>query len=146
MNSARLVILSACETGNGLMVNGEGVISLSRAFSYAGCKSVVTSLWKADEISISFITKRLHHYLQKGLPIDIALQKSKIDFLASDEIDARIKTPAFWANLVLIGDYQPVTESPVNLFYLTVIFFVCSTLVYFTIKKLTGHKHARLVS
>ena len=146
MNSARLVILSACETGNGLMVNGEGVISLSRAFSYAGCKSVVTSLWKADEISISFITKRLHQYLQKGLPIDIALQKSKIDFLASDEIDARIKTPAFWANLVLIGDYQPVTESPVNWIYLAVIFCVCSILVYFTIKKLTGHKDARLMS
>ncbi len=139
MNSARLVILSACETGNGLMVNGEGVISLSRAFSYAGCKSVVTSLWKADEISISFITKRLHHYLQKGLPIDIALQKSKIDFLASKEIDARIKTPAFWANLILIGDYQPVTESPVNWFYLVSIFLVCSILVYFGVKKLTGH-------
>jgi CHAT domain-containing protein/Tfp pilus assembly protein PilF len=139
MNSARLVILSACETGNGLMVNGEGVISLSRAFSYAGCKSVVTSLWKADEISISFITKRLHHYLQKGLPIDIALQKSKIDFLASNEIDARIKTPAFWANLVLIGDYQPVTESPVNWFYLAAIFFASMVLVYFAIKKLTGH-------
>ncbi len=139
MKSARLVILSACETGNGLMVNGEGVISLSRAFSYAGCKSVVTSLWKADEISISFITKRLHHYLQKGLPIDIALQKSKIDFLASNDIDARIKTPAFWANLVLIGDYQPVTESPVNWFYFAGIFAVCSILVFFVIKKLTGH-------
>jgi CHAT domain-containing protein/Tfp pilus assembly protein PilF len=139
MNSARLVILSACETGNGLMVNGEGVISLSRAFSYAGCKSVVTSLWKADEISISFITKRLHHYLQKGLPIDIALQKAKIDFLASNEIDARIKTPAFWANLVLIGDYQPVTESPVSWFYLVSIIFVGSILVFFAIKKLTGH-------
>jgi CHAT domain-containing protein/tetratricopeptide (TPR) repeat protein len=139
MKSARLVILSACETGNGLMVNGEGVISLSRAFSYAGCKSVVTSLWKADEISISFITKRLHHYLQKGLPIDIALQKSKIDFLASSDIDARIKTPAFWANLVLIGDYQPVAESPVNWFYLAGIFFACSIAVYFAIKKLIRH-------
>src|SRR4029077_12360043 len=51
LKTARLVILSACETGNGLLINGEGVISLSRAFSYAGCKTVITSLWKADELS-----------------------------------------------------------------------------------------------
>ena len=90
------------------MVNGEGVISLSRAFSYAGCKSVVTSLWKADEISTSFIAKRIHHYLQKELPIDVALQKSKIDFLESNEIKERDKSPAYWANLVLIGDFHPL--------------------------------------
>ncbi len=110
LKSARLVILSACETGDGLLVNGEGVMSLSRAFSYAGCKSIVTSLWKADEISTSFIGKRIHHYLQEGVPIDEALQKSKIDYLESNEIKERDKSPAYWANLVLIGDFHPVVQ------------------------------------
>jgi CHAT domain-containing protein/Tfp pilus assembly protein PilF len=114
LKSARLVILSACETGNGLLVNGEGVMSLSRAFSYAGCKSVITSLWKADEISTSFICRRLHHYLQKGYAIDVALQNAKIDFLESGEIEVRYKSPAYWAHLVLIGEFSQVTGPGIN--------------------------------
>jgi len=117
LKSARLVILSACETGNGLLVNGEGVISLSRAFSYAGCKTVVTSLWKADEISTAFITKRLHHYLQDGLDVDEALQRAKLDYLDNHEISQRYKNPAFWANLVLIGDFHQVVASPAHWIY-----------------------------
>ena len=89
-------------------------MSLSRAFSYAGCKSVVTSLWKADELSTSFICKRLHYYLQKGLAIDEALQKAKMDYLETKEVEERYKNPAYWANLVLIGDYQPVLERGTN--------------------------------
>jgi LPXTG-motif cell wall-anchored protein len=114
LKSVRLVILSACETGNGLLVNGEGVMSLSRAFSYAGCKSIVTSLWKADEISTSFIAKRLHHYLQQGFSIDDALQRSKIDYLETNEIENRYKNPAYWAHLVLLGDFHPIVERRFN--------------------------------
>jgi CHAT domain-containing protein/Tfp pilus assembly protein PilF len=114
LKSARLVILSACETGNGLLVNGEGIISLSRAFSYAGCKSVITSLWKADEISTSFICKRLHYYLQKGFAIDHALQQSKVDYLETSEVEDRYKNPAYWAHLVLIGDFLPIVNTRFN--------------------------------
>ncbi|HMC86446.1 MAG TPA: CHAT domain-containing protein, partial [Chitinophagaceae bacterium] len=110
LKSARLVILSACETGNGLLVNGEGVMSLSRAFSYAGCKSVVTSLWKADDIATAYIIKRLHYYLQRGLAKDEALQKAKMDYLKSVDIEDRFKNPAYWAHLVLIGDYHPLVK------------------------------------
>ena len=112
LKPVRLVILSACETGDGLLVNGEGVMSLSRAFSYAGCKSVITSLWKADDIATAFIIKRLHYYLQKGLPKDQALQKAKLDYLKSADIEDRFKNPAYWAHLVLIGEYQPLVKSP----------------------------------
>ena len=135
LKSARLVILSACETGNGLLVNGEGIISLSRAFSYAGCKSVVTSLWKADEISTSFISKRLHHYLQKGFAIDRALQQSKIDYLETNEIEDRYKNPAYWAHLVLIGDYRPVVKPGYNRATFWVVIAVTALIVFFAIKK-----------
>jgi CHAT domain-containing protein/tetratricopeptide (TPR) repeat protein len=120
LKTSRLVILSACETGSGLLVNGEGVMSLSRAFSYAGCKSVVTSLWKADELSTSFICKRLHEHLQKGLAIDEALQKAKIDYLENSEIADRYKNPAYWAHLVLIGDDIPMVE-PANHWFIWAI-------------------------
>ena len=142
MKDSRLVILSACETGDGLLVNGEGILSLSRAFSYAGCKSVVTSLWKADEISTSFICRRLHYYLQKGLAIDVSLQKSKMDYLETKEVEERYKNPAYWANLVLIGDYQPVTKPVKNWKLLFLEVLVLSGIFLFVVwKKLARHKN-----
>jgi len=103
-----LVILSACETGNGQWING--VMSLSRAFFYAGCKSVVTSLWKADDVSITFITKHMHEYLMKGYAKDEALQRAKSDYLKSDDIDPRFKTPAYWGTLILTGDFNSIVK------------------------------------
>ena len=142
MKVARLVILSACETGNGQLVNGEGIMSLSRAFSYAGCKSVITSLWKADEVSTAIICKRLHFYLQKGFAIDEALQKAKIDYLGTKEVEERFKNPAYWANLILIGDYHAVTHPGINWSQLLVEALVLSALFLFVVwKKLTRQKN-----
>ncbi len=108
LTNTRLAILSACETGSGQLVNSEGLISLSRAFAYAGCKSVVTSLWKADDAATAFICNHLHKYLQAGYAIDEALQKAKMDYLQSSNVEQRYKKPAYWANLVLIGDTHAV--------------------------------------
>jgi CHAT domain-containing protein len=134
MKAAKLVILSACETGSGVLVNGEGVISLSRAFSYAGCRSVITSLWKADDVATAFIIKRVHFYLQKGDAKDEALQKAKIDYLKNESIEARFKTPAYWAHLVLIGDHSALVAAS---FRWDIILLVISVffLLLFAIKK-----------
>jgi len=83
----------------------EGVISLSRAFAYAGCGSTINSLWKADDKATSFILQRFYVHLQKGETKARALQEAKLDYLASDAIN---KSPAFWAHLVLMGDESPV--------------------------------------
>jgi CHAT domain-containing protein/Flp pilus assembly protein TadD len=119
MQHAQLVILSACETGSGHLINEEGIISLSRAFSYAGCKSIVTSLWKADDAATAFIIRSMHRYLKKGFAKDEALQQAKKEYLESDEIDSRYKIPAYWAHLVLIGNNQPIVRSS----YLVYIIF-----------------------
>jgi CHAT domain-containing protein len=111
MRATQLVILSACETGRGQFIHGEGMMSLARAFSYAGCKSVITSLWKADDAATAYITKRLHHYLKSGKPKDVALQLAKRDYLEDDSIADRFKTPAFWSHLILIGDTSPLYAS-----------------------------------
>jgi len=108
LKTAKLVILSACETGNGVLVNGEGIVSLSRAFSYAGCKSVITSLWKADDAATAFIMQKLHAYLQKGYTKSEALQKARLDYLNNPSVEDRYKLPAYWAHLVLIGNAGPV--------------------------------------
>lgn len=108
MKAARLVILSACETGAGKLVNGEGVFSLSRAFSYAGCQSVITSLWKADDAATAFIMQHLHQYLQQGYRKDEALQQARLDYLNDSGTPARYKAPAYWAHLAVIGSVSPV--------------------------------------
>ncbi len=106
LDSVQLVILSACETGTGKLVKGEGLMSLSRAFAYAGCPDIITSLWKAEDRTTSFITQRLHYYLEKNYSKDKALQQAKIDLLKSNEIDPRYKTPDYWAHLIYIGNYE----------------------------------------
>ena len=121
LKKTQLVILSACETGSGRLINEEGIISLSRAFSYAGCKSVITSLWKADDEATAFIARRVHKYLEKGLRKDDALQRAKLDYLENDKIEARFKTPGYWAHLVLIGSNQPVAKASYLIYIITLL-------------------------
>jgi len=111
LNATKLVIISACETGQGELVAKEGVISLSRAFAYAGCGSTINSLWKADDKATSFILQRFYVYLQKGMTKAKALQRAKLDYLGSDAIN---KSPAFWAHLVLMGDESPVYKKKIG--------------------------------
>lgn len=105
MNKTKLVVISACESGQGELVSNEGVISLARAFAYAGCASSVSSLWKADDQATSFILQRFYIYLRKGYSKSSALRQAKLDYLASGTVN---KSPAYWSHLVLIGDPEPV--------------------------------------
>ena len=101
LQPTRLVIISACETGQGEVVPQEGVISLARAFAYAGCGSTINSLWKADDQATSVILKQFYVHLREGETKARALQLAKLDYLKSDAVD---KSPAYWAHLVLTGD------------------------------------------
>ena len=107
MDRTRLVIISACETGNGALVAGEGMISLARGFCYAGCPSVVNSLWKADDEATAFILSRFHTYLQKGWTKSLALRQSKIDYICNSAFSS---DPGYWANLILVGDPSPIVS------------------------------------
>ncbi len=135
LSKSSLVILSACETGKGRLISGEGVMSLSRAFSYAGCPSVITSLWKAEDNATAFIMKQLHKYLQQGLSKDEALQKAKLDYLKSNKIEARFKTPDFWANLILVGDPSGIYKSKSLLIYWLVAISAFVLAVFFFYRK-----------
>jgi CHAT domain-containing protein len=65
LSNTQLVILSACETGAGNLVRGEGIMSISRAFAYAGCPNVITSLWKADDVSTGAIIEGVNATCKK---------------------------------------------------------------------------------
>jgi CHAT domain-containing protein len=113
LKNTHLVILSACETGSGNLVRGEGVMSLSRAFAYAGCPNIITSLWKADDAATSYIIQRFQRYLKKGYSIDKAIQVAKKDFLKDDQVNPRMKDPAYWGHLVFIGNYTPAKNESI---------------------------------
>jgi CHAT domain-containing protein len=105
--NTRLVVLSACKTGTGKMHRGEGLMSLARAFAFAGCPAVVTSLWDSHDGSTAYLAQRFHAYAREGLPLDEALRKARLDFMES-EWGRRFNHPYYWANFVLVGRREPV--------------------------------------
>jgi LPXTG-motif cell wall-anchored protein len=137
LNNSLLIVLSACETGKGQLISGEGLMSLSRAFSYAGCPTVITSLWKAEDNATAYLTQKLYYYLQKGFAKDEALRKAKMDYLNDDAIAPNFKTPNFWAHLILVGDASPVTGSAINYWYIFagIILIILLLVTIFAIKK-----------
>ncbi len=120
LDSTKLVILSACETGTGLLSKGEGLMSLSRAFTYAGCPNIISSLWKADDKSTAWIVQRFYRYYIDDYTAARALQQAKIDYLQSPEIEKRFKLPNYWAHLILTG-VPEVKSTSYNLLWITLI-------------------------
>lgn len=102
---ADMVVLSACETGIGELQNGEGIISLARGFSYAGAKSIITTLWSVNDASTKEFMEQFYSYIKAGKPKDFALRQAKLDFLEKHVNEAH---PFFWAPFVGIGDMAPI--------------------------------------
>jgi CHAT domain-containing protein len=100
--NADLVVLSACETGEGELLRGEGVISLARAFAYAGARSVVTSLWEVNDAATKEVMQRFHFYLHEGYENDEALRVAKRQFIKKNP--GVLQHPYFWAGFVVVGE------------------------------------------
>ncbi len=104
--NADLAVLSACYSGAGPMTSGEGLLSLGRAFSYAGCHSLVSAAWELNDDATALILKNFYQNLMQGMPKDVALQNAKIAYL--DQADNITQHPYFWAGLSVIGDEGPI--------------------------------------
>ncbi len=104
---AQLAVLSACETGIGELRRGEGIISLARAFSYAGTKAIVTSLWSVNDQATSMLMTEFYRNLSDGLSKDVALRQSKITYLENCT-DPLSMHPYYWASFIAIGDMSPL--------------------------------------
>lgn len=99
--ATRLIVLSACETGNGKLYNGEGVFSFNRGFAALGIPGSVINLWSVEDESTYKITEFFYKHIAQGLPPDIALQKAKLDFINTSPLAKRL--PYFWAAPVFVG-------------------------------------------
>ncbi len=98
---ADLVTLSSCDTGSGRLLGEEGIASLERAFLLAGAKSVIASMWTADDSATAALMKYLYVHLVEGQDKAAALRQAKLDFL---RVFGDRAIPAFWAGFTLVGD------------------------------------------
>ena len=123
---ARLAVLSACETGIGKLQKGEGVMSMARAFIYAGCPSIVMTLWQVEDKSGAKIMNDFYYYMSKGKRKDVALRMAKLKHLEnSDPLTAH---PHFWLGYVNIGNPDAIKTS--NDFYFIILVFVFALLIF----------------
>ncbi|NNC83693.1 MAG: CHAT domain-containing protein, partial [Flavobacteriales bacterium] len=103
---AELAVLTACQTGVGQQESSEGVISLAHSFAYAGCPSIIMSLWDVDEQSTAIITEAFYRQLADGRSKNRALRDAKLAWIKSH--DNEQNAPYYWAGLVLMGDPDPI--------------------------------------
>ncbi len=100
---ADLVVLSACETGLGKEVKGEGLVGLTRGFMYAGAPRVLVSLWNVDDAATAELISRFYrNLLEKGLSATEALRATQIEMIE----ETQWKAPYFWAAFVLQGEWE----------------------------------------
>lgn len=98
---ADMVVLSACQTGLGKVVGGEGMIGLTRAFMYAGTPSVVVSLWNVNDRFTAEFMGSFYRHLKAGTSKVEALRQAKLEMFRSDIPAYRF--PYYWAPFVLVG-------------------------------------------
>ncbi len=99
--NSTLVVLSACETGSGELAAGEGIMSLGRAFLFAGCPAIIMTLWTVDDKSSEKIMAGFYKNLIQDQPIAAALRNSKLAYLTeAGQLQAH---PRFWAAVLPVG-------------------------------------------
>ena len=100
---ANLVVLSACDTGSGHIIHGEGLVGLSRAFFYAGARQVVSSLWRVpDQSTAELMGYFYEEMLANGQDATKALRLAKVRLRQN----RRWRSPYFWAPFVVQGEWR----------------------------------------
>lgn len=112
---ADLVVLSACESALGRELSGEGLIGLTRAFQYAGARSVVATLWDVADQTTAELMARFYRHLAAGLSKDEALRAAQIELIrqpvrittaSGQALETDASAPFFWAAFQLFGDWR----------------------------------------
>jgi CHAT domain-containing protein/Tfp pilus assembly protein PilF len=101
--AANLVVLSACQTGLGQNIQGEGMVGLTRGFMYAGAQRVVVSLWSVDDEGTATLMSSFYQgMLQKGLTPAAALRAAQLEMLQQEQWHS----PYYWAAFTLQGEWR----------------------------------------
>ena len=106
--SSQLVVLSACDTGIGKVVIGEGALSLARGFQYAGAPNVLFSLWQVNDKSTAQLMGYYYQNLKKTQSRNLSLYQASLNYLQDETIDNPRKSPYYWGAFVYYG----TTDAP----------------------------------
>ncbi|WP_082794070.1 CHAT domain-containing protein [Roseivirga seohaensis] len=124
--NTELVVLSACNTGYGRLLPGEGVLSLSQAFTAAGCPATLMSLWMVPDKETKTLMNNFYEGVKTEKSKTEALHLAKTEYLKQANND-RMTHPFYWAGFVLSGNEKAITQP--NRFNLWLIVLVALTLV-----------------
>lgn len=111
---AELAVLSACDTGSGRIVNGEGILSLGRAFKYAGVNSLLLSRTQISDPVTPEIMAVFYSYLKEGRSKTQSLRLAKLEFLKNT--DNIFSSPHYWSNYFILGNAKPIELEDEHIF------------------------------
>ncbi len=127
--NSKLAVLSACETGLGKDNPGEGLLSMGWGFAYAGCKSLILSLWKTEDQSTSTLMMQFYKQLSTSNNINLSLAESKRIYLSkADEYTAH---PKYWAAFINYGIINSSTKP--NNYRISIYIIITAILFLLTI-------------
>ena len=134
--ATHLIVLSACQTNAGKSLTGEGVYSLARGFSAIGIPAVAATQWVADDRAIYLISEKFNQLIAGGMNKDEALQKAKLFYIQNGKKNNIL--PYYWADLILIGDADPIhfsTGYKINWLFCTIGLAALVLLMFFLMMK-----------
>ena len=120
---AQFIYLSSCFSGKGILSASEGVMSLSRAFTYAGAKSQVITLWEVSDRASALIVKNFYQYLKKGKTKDDALRLAKLQYIKESSTSIG-QNPFYWAGSVVIGNTEPLYIKTNSIWIVSVVILI----------------------
>ncbi|MCF8225364.1 MAG: CHAT domain-containing protein [Bacteroidales bacterium] len=131
--NADMVVLSSCNSGYGKMQKGEGMMSMARGFIYAGCPSIIMTLWQVSDRSSSELMSNFYKHLKKGKSKKSALRQAKIDYIrASDNLKSN---PYFWSSFLVVGDNSPLYMTSAGWYLAMIILAFLIVVLLATYKK-----------
>jgi len=138
--NAQMAVLSSCNSGFGKMQKGEGMLSLARGFIYAGCPSIIMTLWQVADKSSSELMTSFYKYLKRGKSKQEAMRLAKIDYL--EEADDLTSNPYFWSGFVVLGDGSPIYKKSGFTYWILVISVFVGLLIFLQYRK-TGFRRVK---
>lgn len=137
-----LVVLSSCRTADGMMTDGEGIISLSRGFAAIGTQGTIASLWNVNDDAAAEITADTYKNMLKEMKISSSLREAKLNWLNNPRLTSDQYLPYYWDALIFMGYDQQVSlpkagwsVSSYLLISLTFLFILTATFLFYRSKK-----------
>ena len=121
-----LVTLSACQSGLGKLVRGEGIEGLTRAFFYAGTSAVLMSLWPVNDQATSQLMERFYLHINDNNSITKSLRDAKLELIGADVLSH----PYYWAGFIVSGKAdQVIFQKKINLLVVFGLIFIAITVI-----------------